>query len=496
MNAQRKSPPAGLCISILFSIFALVNACGGGGSDDDSTAPEPATVSTLAYVVTECRDDAQTLTLHQSLQIRQGEQAPITVVEHTAVVPSQGSVCDRAGIFRQGPVFADVGVFRRLGVSPDGSQVVFEVTDEVRSGVIRPLSFPFNALPAEQKGIFAVGADGSGIRRLGPASGVASFFLSLFGFSPSGRTVAYTDYGPDLTGANAVQIFTLDVLTGDRRQLTQLPPTTGVFAGVYQPFFNDEHTITFNTWTNADGNHPDASENLVVTINTDGTRLTVAPPVRAQAGKVLPSFRITGSELDAALLTVDGIPKNPLIGGSASYTIQEVFDIDRDNNILQLTDFQRVDTYTPTVSVDGARVLFTASADPLGTNPTENCQIFSIDPAGGDLRQLTDFREVGPGQLSKAGCSFNPGRLGCAAFWTNPDARTGTMLFYSNCDPLGTNPNGAQVFAMHADGTGLRQLTTTNSYTRDASGVVTVELAFPFAWPGLQFRNQLSPPNH
>jgi hypothetical protein len=129
----------------------------------------------------------------------------------------------------------------------------------------------------------------------------------------------------------------------------------------------------------------------------------------------------------------------------------------------------------------------------LGTNPTENCQIFSIDPTGGDLRQLTDFREVGDGERSKWGCTFVPWPQGCGAYSGGPDARTGAIAFYSFCDPLGTNPNGGQVFAMHVDGTGLRQLTTTRGYTRDANGVVTVELPFPFAWPGFDYRSQITP---
>jgi hypothetical protein len=32
------------------------------------------------------------------------------------------------------------------------------------------------------------------------------------------------------------------------------------------------------------------------------------------------------------------------------------------------------------------------------------------------------------------------------------DARTGTILFLSSCDPLGANPFGAQFFTMRSDG--------------------------------------------
>jgi hypothetical protein len=167
-----------------------------------------------------------------------------------------------------------------------------------------------------------------------------------------------------------------------------------------------------------------------------------------------------------------------------------VFDIDGANNILQLTNFRRVDTFNPTVSPDGQRVLFTASANPpeLGSNPDHNCQMFSIDRNGADLRQLTDFHEVPEGQEA-IGCHFSAPGSGCSAFWTSRDIRTDAVMFYSTCDPFGINPYGAQVFAMHADGTGLRQLTNTRGLQTGANDF-TVEMPFPFAWPGLELRNQ------
>src|SRR5512143_532039 len=97
----------------MVSILIAASSCGGGGGGEG--AP-PVTVSTLAYVVTECRGDAEALTIRQSLQIRQGEQAPITVVEHSAHVPGAGFYCGAVGVPRQGSLFAELGVFRRLGV--------------------------------------------------------------------------------------------------------------------------------------------------------------------------------------------------------------------------------------------------------------------------------------------------------------------------------------------------------------------------------------------
>jgi hypothetical protein len=56
-------------------------------------------------------------------------------------------------------------------------------------------------------------------------------------------------------------------------------------------------------------------------------------------------------------------------------------------------------------------------------------------------------------------------------------------VFYSSCDPLGTNPNGGQAFAMCPDGTGLQQLTHTRGMVNEPDGSVSVELPGPFAFP-------------
>src|SRR5436189_35409 len=83
---------------------------------------------------------------------------------------------------------------------PDGLTVVFEVTSEV--AIVRRMS-----LPPEQQGFFAVRSDGTGLRRLGPASRVAAFRLvpvavspvggpAVFPripYSPDGRTIAFPD---------------------------------------------------------------------------------------------------------------------------------------------------------------------------------------------------------------------------------------------------------------------------------------------------------------
>jgi len=482
--------PSGLCKAALTLLFALA-ACGGGG--DGQTPSGLATVSTLAYVVSRCHADANGGTLHQSLQIRRGEQAPITVVEHSVAGFDPGftdarTLCSSIGAIRAATHMTAVGVFHRLGVTADGLQVVFEVTDDQPWTV-----FPPHGLPDEQRGIFVVRADGSGLRRLGPASSeppYRRFQLSQqwtwpwFASSPNSRMVTYTDRGPSVNNEDAIQISSLDLTTGNARLGTRLPPDplpVAACGSLLCPVFKDDQTIAFLTHANLDGTNPDG-ENISATVKTDGTGLTVSPPIAALPGSQLQTtFQITGSGVGVALLTREGTPVN---AHQFTDKIQEVFVTDG-HNLLQLTNFGRIDTFFATVSADGQRVFFSASADPLGTNPTENCQVFSIDRNGGDLRQLTDFQEAP--EHSSTGCLYGRPPSGCGAFVVSRDLQSDALVFYSSCDPFGTNPYGSQVFVMRQDGTGLRQITETQGYSTDASGAVTVELPFPFAQPGTPY---------
>src|SRR5262249_49223125 len=131
------------------------------------------------------------------------------------------------------------------------------------------------------------------------------------------------------------------------------------------------------------------------------------------------------------------------------------------------TNFHREDTGTdlgspPIFDAVRQRIFFTASADPFGQNPSEDCQIFSIDRNGADLQQLTFFHEA---EHSQTGCVFDSRPRASATLVFGQDRRTGTVLLYSSCAPLGTNPNGGQIFAVEANGSGLRQLTAAQGFT-------------------------------
>jgi hypothetical protein len=468
-------------------------ACGGGGAPNRNGAP--GTLSgTLAYVATECREDARGISGSQAVRIRRGENEPVTVVEHQVPEPVPdpfGGLCRLGALARYSPgngIFAGV---QRLGVSPDGSAVVFEITDDFS------VFAPNKLVAPDQEGFFFVRSDGSGLRRLSPASRAPDFGFVLdlsqpFGFrvsgpffvltfSPDGRTIAYTDRGPGPTGEDVPQIMTLDIATGQRTQLTHLPratPPDPVFVSTGFPFFLDDETIVFRTFANPEGLNPQGDFTRL-TVKTNEPHLLkvfhIPLPVLLPGSEIVPRFAITGAQLDAATFSLDGPPMNHI--PSLEDRIQEVFGRDGEN-LLQLTNFGRVDTADAFATVDGQQVFFTASADPVGTNPSENCQLFSIDRLGTDLRQLTSFREA---EHSARGCTNLGPPPGCNVSNVWQDTVTQTIVFHSGCDPFGTKGVG-EIFAMRPDGTGLRQLTHGRGFVTEADGTIVADGPGPFVY--------------
>jgi hypothetical protein len=213
----------------------VLAACGGGGS----AGPGPAS-RTVAYVDSECREDAKTQTYssQQTLQILNADRPPVTLpivpgvsnlpaslvdmLAAQAGAPPGVGLCTLFGQLRYGPNSLSVGAFQRIGVSRDGSTVAFEVN--LAFSYFLQLGLPNPLVPGEE-GIYVVGADGSGLRRLGPPSRQASWvnppgwFFYDISFSPDGRMLTFPDLGPGPDGETS-QIFLQDVATGKRTQVT------------------------------------------------------------------------------------------------------------------------------------------------------------------------------------------------------------------------------------------------------------------------------------
>jgi hypothetical protein len=300
-------------------------------------------------------------------------------------------------------------------------------------------------------------------------------------FSPSGRRIAFTDQGPGQDGTTTVQVIVLDLVTGRRTQVTRLPstPSPAFVRPTGYLSFVDENSVLFFTYTNPDGSNP-GHEIRPFTVRSDGTGLrAVREPATIPGSRVVPVFSVTGPGASAVDLHVQGTPVNLQPGADVAQLnqITEVFHLDG-RNLLQLTNYGRWDTGVEFLGRDGSRVFFHSSANPLGTNPSQNCQLFSIDQLGARLRQVTHFAQ---GPSSQHGCLFGP-PPGCDVRSASQDQRTGTIVFDSSCDPLGTNAYGDQLFGMRADGSGLVQLTHAKGREIGADGTVSVELAAQFGY--------------
>jgi hypothetical protein len=216
----------------------------------------------------------------------------------------------------------------------------------------------------------------------------------------------------------AVQIFVLDLATGERRQVTHLPSGTPPRAAdearpyflTCCPKFVDNETILFQTFVDPDGSNPEHNF-AAFTVRIDGGRLKSVPtPVALPDSHLVPSFAVTGVGTNLARLSVPGTPVNHVNDPRWNFPIAEVF-LQGGRNLRQLTNFRRVDTFLGFLTRTETRAFFLASADPLGANPDGYCQIFSMNTEGRGLRQVTHLNSRVCRPLHGPGC-FQPQGIG------------------------------------------------------------------------------------
>jgi hypothetical protein len=455
-----------------------VTSCAAGG----------ARIKVFATVVNECRGGPAGFTVAQRLDIHRGDPAPVTVlnVESAGSVPDVG-LCALYGQSRGGTGAQIVGALQRVGVSPDGRTVIFEVNH--RHAVIQvPLVVP-------EEGFYSVHADGALMRRLGPASRAPNFTVfpadtppgftvgrwdDLF-FSPNGRFVVFTDRGRGADGSDAVQVIVMEVETGARTQLTQFVAASqgnSAFGDAGGRFINDNTLLVWEAPNDA------GSSGSNFTVKKDGSDLqpfSFPNLVPIPGARVLSDFQVVGSPRQAYSVELPMATTEPLPG-----RVSEIFALGS-GTILQLTNFGRSDTARGAIRNRAGDVFFFASADPLNRNPSRVCQLFLIGALGDHLRQITRFGLPGQPVAGVSSCILQAPPLSCGIELSGPatfDPTADVLTFDTTCDPFGTKSFGSQFFAVRGDGSGLRQLTNYRGMQVAPDGTVTVELPGPAAFPG------------
>ncbi len=217
--------------------------------------------------------------------------------------------------------------------------------------------------------------------------------------------------------------------------------TDGLGAAVLEPTISDAgETLTFLSSADLGGANPEGNPELFVWDSAQGARQLTQTPLgvfnRTPVVAGDASFAVFASNADFAGLNADGSG--------------ELFELDLTSlQILQLTDHPAgPGPDAPSLSGDGAFLAFSSAADPLGTNPDGNAEIFRLERASGVLIQLTNSLGLGRQRPS-----------------VNGDGSR--IVFASVGNQDGTNPNGnleiqrwdaaiGQITAVTQNPTGLR----------------------------------------
>ena len=224
-----------------------------------------------------------------------------------------------------------------------------------------------------------VGTDGSGLRRVGPASRQWERGTWSLPFSPDGRSIAYSDQGPGPGGESAPQVFTLDLSDGRRTQVTQLSSPA---VHLYPLRFVTDNALVFVTEKPGE-----LGVSRLVATDGRGEVLDVHLPENV-AGTFSPNFTITETTgRGVALLQSPGESFFKL------FTLDFRYDpgsgAPRFENLLHrgAADLQPVRRL---LTADAASRLPVAGQSLRREPLREPTGLFRRCP-GGDLRQLTQF---------------------------------------------------------------------------------------------------------
>jgi len=306
-------------------------------------------------------------------------------------------------------------------ISDDGTKIVFTTEQN-----------PLGTNPDLATEVFAINADGTGLRQLTNSSGNSSAPW----IAGNGTNVVFQSEG-NLTGGNldlGSEVFVIRWDGTGLRQLTTSKLLLGADGVSGAPSVDDTGTtVVFQSnqllfLSNLDGNYE------IWRVRTDGLGLTALTSSILEIGSFFPAISGDGTRvafLSLADLTGSNADRNP-----------EVFTIRSDKTGLrQISNGVWAFNTGSALASDGSRIAFTSSADPTGGNADRNVELFAIRADGSELAQLT---------ATAAGSNGSP------VFSENGR----TVTFVSSAPYGGPNPDDiADLWRIAPEGSALTRLT-------------------------------------
>ena len=223
----------------------------------------------------------------------------------------------------------------------------------------------------------------------------------------STATDVYVSSSTNQLGGNASHAFQLVRFTASSGAGAQLTTATD---GISNDRFvvsvsNDDQWVAFVSRDNPTGQNLDRSGEVFVVAH-DGTGLQqITNHPGAGLGDAL-MVAMAGNGTKVAFTSTGN-----LTGSNAGH-VQQVFLVNRDGTgLTQVTALTDGEIYFLKISDDATKIVFGAEADPLGTNADDNVEIFAIAANGTGLKQLTSTTDANgsSGTPSVAWVSFAGG---------------------------------------------------------------------------------------
>ena len=366
----------------------------------------------------------------------------------------------------------DYAYFLGFSISDDGQRIAFSFNGDLTGG---------NADLSQE--IFTIESDGSNLNQITTAA-YADFVSYPHVSGPGSKIVFQSNW--NLAGGNPDFLSEVYLVDWDGTNLQQL--TSSAYESGLPTITDDETTVAFLSEQNLGSQNADHNHE-VWKIQSNGTGLTLVTDTTGPYGVLYPRVSGDGSRVTymfytqqglggyphadgwdlrvletgggnhhvlsdvnqdvnlAAELTADGtravfLSEHDVLGGDPDGS-GEIYRVEADGSgLAQVTNVSAGRVFFPSVAADRTTIVFSAAADPLGTNADMSEEIFRIQADGSGLAQLTS---------SPTGASQVP----------MISANGAVVVFQSTADLTGSNADGSmEVFKIAANGTGLLQLTS------------------------------------